>query len=193
MALTEPRPARRSQSAHQAILAAAAEVAAERGYFGATIEEIAARAGTGKQTIYRWWRAKPFLFVELYGVLVPAEAMRVDSGSLRGDLEALLTRLLGFYRDTPAATVLSGLIAEAQSDPAVAEAFDAEIVQARRPILMEPLERGRTRGEIAEHDMAFAADLFTAAVWHRLLLRGERPEPEFIGRLVDRLLGDSQS
>lgn len=189
LAETEPKAPRRSQAAHRAILAAAAEVAAERGYFGATIEEIAARAGTGKQTIYRWWRAKPYLFLELYGALVPMAALRVDTGSLRGDFEALLERLLGFYRETPAAAVLAGLIAEAQSDPALAAAFDARIVKARRPVLSEPLARGLARGEIEESfDRDFAADLFTAGVWHKLLLGGARDEARFAALLVDSLL-----
>ena len=123
---------RRSRASHKAILQAAAEVVRERGYFGASIEEIAARAGTGKQTIYRWWRAKPYLCLELYGLLVPAPALEVDSGSLRGDYEAILRRLLKFYRTTPAAALLSGLIAESQSDPALAEAFQRQIVDQRR-------------------------------------------------------------
>ena len=183
------RPQRRSQAAHDAILAAAAVVAEERGYFGASIEEIAARAGTGKQTIYRWWKAKPYLFLEVYGVLVPLEAMEVDSGSLRGDFEALLTRLLGFYRETPAAAVLSGLIAEAQADPEVAKAFHAHQVRGRREILMAPLGRARARGEIgADFDDDFAADLFTAAVWHRILVRGSRPEPDFVARTAESLM-----
>ena len=183
---------RRSRTSHQAILRAAAEVVHERGYFGASIEEIAARAGTGKQTIYRWWRSKPYLCLELYGLLVPAEALEVDSGSLRGDFEALLRRLLKFYRTTPAAALLAGLIAESQSDPAIAEAFQRQIVEARRHLLTGPLERALVRREIGEDfDMAFAADLFTAAVWHRLLLGGKRPEKRFVAGLLDSILGDA--
>ena len=182
--------ARRSRAAHRAILQAAAEVVRERGYFGASIEEIAARAGTGKQTIYRWWRAKPYLCLELYGLLVPAAALEVDSGSLRGDFEGLLRRLLKLYRTTPAAALLAGLIAESQSDPALAEAFQRRIVGDRRHLLIGPLERARARGEIgARFDMDFAADLFTAAVWHRLLLGGRLPEKRFVAGLVDSMLG----
>ena len=186
---TGPRAVRRSQASHHAILVAAAAVVAEKGYFGASIEEIAARAGTGKQTIYRWWRAKPYLYLELYGLLVPMGALETDRGSLRADLVALLTRLLEHYATTPAAAVLSGLIAEAQSDPAVAEAFDAEIVRARRPLLRDPFLRARARGEIdAGFDIDFAADLFTAAVWHRLLLPQDRPAERFAELLVTSLL-----
>ena len=184
-----PRAVRRSRSAHRAILQAAAEVVRERGYFGASLEEVAARAGTGKQTIYRWWRAKPYLFLELYGLLVPSESLEVDSGSLRRDFETLLRRLLKFYRTTPAAALLSGLVAECQSDPAVAEAFQRQIVDDRRHLLLGPIERARQRGEIdGSFDADFAADFFTAAVWHRLLLGSRRSETRFIKGLVDSML-----
>ena len=129
--------------------------------------------------------------VDTLGVVrVAAADARPD---LRGDFEALLRRLLRFYRTTPAAALLAGLIAESQSDPAVAEAFQRQIVDQRRPLLTGPLERARERGEIgADFDMAFAADLFTAAVWHRLLLGGKRPEKRFVAGLLDSLMGDGR-
>jgi AcrR family transcriptional regulator len=49
---------KRSQESRLAILTAAFELTAELGYAGLTIEGIAARSGTGKQTIYRWWPSK---------------------------------------------------------------------------------------------------------------------------------------
>jgi AcrR family transcriptional regulator len=65
---SKPSPARsgpvRSEAARQSILQATADLLAERGYDHLAIEGIAARAGVGKQTIYRWWSAKSAIVAE---------------------------------------------------------------------------------------------------------------------------------
>lgn len=59
-------PARRSEQSRQAILSAAFDLVAESGYARLTIEAIAARAGVGKQTIYRWWPSKGAVLVDAF-------------------------------------------------------------------------------------------------------------------------------
>ena len=51
-------PHRRNEQARVAVLHAADDLLAERGFAGVTIEGIATRAGVAKQTIYRWWPSK---------------------------------------------------------------------------------------------------------------------------------------
>src|SRR5688572_10283300 len=118
--MTLPTPARRSIRSHEAVLEAAREVAGRRGYGATSIEEIAASAGVGKQTIYRWWPNKAALFIEVYGRLVPSGIVAEDTGDLAGDLAALLAQLSHRYTDTPAGNILSGLIADAQADASIA-------------------------------------------------------------------------
>ena len=75
------RPGRkRSEESRQAILTAAAEMVAEVGYAGLSIEGIAARSGTGKQTIYRWWPSKAAILGEalLEGSLPPIDLPMTD-------------------------------------------------------------------------------------------------------------------
>ena len=55
---------KRSAKCHLAIVESAAALLEEQGYLGFTIEEVAQRAGAGKQTIYRWWGGKPMLALE---------------------------------------------------------------------------------------------------------------------------------
>ena len=59
-------PGRRSESSHRAIVAATQELLVEVGYRELTIEGVAARAGVGKQTIYRWWPSRAALALEAY-------------------------------------------------------------------------------------------------------------------------------
>src|SRR5258708_30734106 len=86
---------RRSAQAHEAVLAAAADIAGRCGYGSATIETIAAQAGVGKQTIYRWWPNKAALFIEGYGRLVPSGLVAGDTRSLTRDFRKPLTKRSG--------------------------------------------------------------------------------------------------
>ncbi|MBA2740523.1 MAG: helix-turn-helix transcriptional regulator, partial [Actinobacteria bacterium] len=66
-----PEPARergrrRSERSHEAIVHATQELLVERGHRELTIEGVAARAGVGKQTIYRWWGSRAELVLEAY-------------------------------------------------------------------------------------------------------------------------------
>jgi AcrR family transcriptional regulator len=181
---------RRSSHSHEAVLAAAADLASRLGYAGAGIEMIAAEAGVGKQTIYRWWPNKAALFIEVYTRLVPASLIADDTGTLAGDLKALLSRLSGLYVGTAAGNILSGLVAEAQTDPAIAAQLRETYVGPRRAILRSVLARAVSRGEIEPvADPDFASDLFSGAVWFRILLGERRLDESFTDQLVNAFLG----
>jgi len=188
-ALSPAPPRRRSPRSHAAVLKAAARLVGRRGYANTAIEEIAAAAGVGKQTIYRWWPNKAALFIEVYGQLVPRDLVAEDTGSIAGDLDSLLRQLSRLYVDTPAGSILSGLIAEAQTDPALALQLSDAYVAPRRIIVRSILERAATRGEIRpQADPDFASDLFSGAVWFRLLLGKRHLDAKFRRRLIDALL-----
>jgi AcrR family transcriptional regulator len=61
----ESSPRRRSEKSRTAIVTATRELLLERGFDGLTIEAVAARAGVGKQTIYRWWPTRPALVADV--------------------------------------------------------------------------------------------------------------------------------
>jgi AcrR family transcriptional regulator len=90
----EPRrPGRpRSEQADQAIIDAALEVFAESGPHGLGIEQVAARAGVGKATIYRRWPGKEDLLLDAIGALhMPLP--QPQGRSVRADLAALVEAL----------------------------------------------------------------------------------------------------
>jgi AcrR family transcriptional regulator len=180
---------RRSALSHEAVIASAAEIAGRRGYGSTAIEDIATQAGVGKQTIYRWWPNKASLFIEVYCKLVPADLGAKDTGSLAGDLESLLKRLSELYVETPAGNILSGLIAEAQTDAELAGQLRDAYVTPRRSILRAILMRAADRGEIQlPQNSDFVSDLFSGAIWFGLLLGKRRLEPAFRRELIEALL-----
>jgi AcrR family transcriptional regulator len=180
---------RRSTRAHEAVLEAACDLAGRRGYASTSIEEIAAAAGVGKQTIYRWWPNKAALFIEVYGRLVPPDLVADDTGTLAGDLDALLTQLSRLYVKTPAGNILAGLIAEAQAAETLAAQLRDAYVNPRRTIVRTIFARAIARGEIAApEDLDFLSDFISSAVWFRLLLGARHLDRGFRHRLVETLL-----
>lgn len=172
----------RSEEAHQAILDATLALLAEVGFSALTVEGVAARAGVGKATIYRRWPSKVPLVVEAFGGLPAFNDF--DTGSLAGDLEAMLRAYLDLFNKTPLATVLPALASERAHDPALAALFNPVLRQRRSP-LMNALERARDRGEIAAGvDLELAADLIVGPIAVRLFFTGRRIQPKMVDPMV---------
>ncbi len=85
-------PRRRSEKSRTAIVTATRELLLERGFDGLTIEAVAARAGVGKQTIYRWWPSRPALVADV--MLEDADKL-LASVNHTGDLAADLVGWVG--------------------------------------------------------------------------------------------------
>jgi len=91
MAAAPRRGRPRSEQARLAILDATGELLLEHGLPGVSMDAVAERAGVSKATIYRWWPSKETLALEaVYRAWSAAEAPQPDTGSLRGDLRAIL-------------------------------------------------------------------------------------------------------
>ncbi|KMO84931.1 TetR family transcriptional regulator [Mycolicibacterium chubuense] len=65
MAVAVTAPRRRSEKSRRAIVTATRELLLDRGFDKLTIEAVAARAGVGKQTIYRWWPSRHALVADV--------------------------------------------------------------------------------------------------------------------------------
>lgn len=183
------RGRRRSERSHEAILAATQELLVERGYRQLTIEGIAARAGVGKQTIYRWWPSKAALVLEAY--LTGAKAVQPPEAhaTTREDVRALLGWLIAVLAEPTGGHVVAGLVGDLQHDPDLAEGFHRDVVPARREAMLAALERGRERGEIsADADLELAVDALHGAVFYRLLLSGEPLDADFADSLAAQAL-----
>src|SRR5580692_8228821 len=97
----------RSAEADRAILAATADLLAERGLAAMSIEEIAARAGVGKATIYRRWSSKGLLALDAFVDSFREQQPQPDTGTLRGDLIAALTSWVRAVTETSMGPMLT--------------------------------------------------------------------------------------
>jgi AcrR family transcriptional regulator len=186
---TAVRGRRRSERSHAAILAATQELLVERSYPELTIEGVAARAGVGKQTIYRWWPSKAALVLEAYLAGSEAVPPPPEGRTVRGDVRALLGWLIAVLAEPTGGRVVAGLVGDLQHDRDLAEGFHRDVVPARREAMLAALERGRERGEIrADADLELAVDALHGAVFYRLLLSGEPLDDAFAERLAEQVL-----
>ena len=180
---------RRSDRCHRAILTAAVELLEEKGYGGISVEAIAARAGVGKQTIYRWWPCKASVVMEAYAERATQNLPLPDTGCVKTDLGELLGQLATVLGSTSTGRALAGLIAEAQTDPHVAQEFRNQMIGCRRSATQTLLQRGIERGELRpDLDLELAIDSLYGPVWYRLLLQHAPLNREFAIALVEQVV-----
>jgi AcrR family transcriptional regulator len=142
------RPGRRPDPAlDEAIQAAVVEVLAADGYGGLTMEDVAAMAGVSKATIYRRWPTKTDLLVSVIDRAAEGTVTPPDSGSLRGDLIALLSALVDFL-DGPGGAARRALLAAATAEPAIAAAFQRGPIARWDAAFDVAFERAAERGEV---------------------------------------------
>jgi AcrR family transcriptional regulator len=165
-----PRGRPRSERSHRAILDAANELLAERGFADLTIDEVAQRAGVGKTTIYRRWSGKGTLVFEAFATDFLSRQPLLDTGSLRGDLIAALRAFIRVVKGTVTGRTLVGLIAEVQRDPDLAEIWRERFVGRVRSQHRLIVDRAIERGEASpDTDPDVVLDLVFGSAYHRLL------------------------
>ena len=183
-------PHRRNEQARLAVLHAADDLLAERGFAGLTIEGIAARAGVAKQTIYRWWPSKVEVLLDTLIEDSQQELIVPDTGSAITDARQYLRRLAAFITDDPAGKVLLALIGEAQHDAAMASVFHTLYLDPRRRSERAMLARGVASGELPpDLDLDRALDALLGPVFYRALVTGGPISAPFTDQLVSEVLG----
>jgi AcrR family transcriptional regulator len=172
---------RRNDAARDAILDAAFRLLTRPGAEGVTIEAIAAEAGVGRQTIYRWWPTKGAVVAEALVRHARSTVPERDTGSLAGDLTAFLTDSFGGLQPDGWSDALREIVAVAQSDEHVARVL-ADFTAARRAALRALLARGQAAGELAaEADLDMLVDMAYGVLYYRLLV-GHAPLDEAAAR-----------
>ena len=184
------RPGRpRSVEADQAIVDAALAVFAEEGFDGLTMEAVAARAGVGKATVYRRYPGKAELVIRAASCLSAAEAPEADTGSLRGDLQAIARNLVHLLTATVAGRCVPELVAALPRCAQLAGEH-RRFIAARRRLTVRAVDRAVARGELpADTDAEIVADLLAGPIFYRHLVMRGRLDTRYADRVVDAVLG----
>jgi AcrR family transcriptional regulator len=187
-----PDPARRSPRAQTAILAAARSLTAEVGYQALTVESIAARAGVGKQTIYRWWPSKGAV---LFDAILAENAdddrhpTLPDTGDLHADLRTVLRAVVANLTDPATDRLNRAVAAEIQADEELAAELVDRLLRPQMHATAERLRRARDAQQLADGaDVEVAVELLYGPLFHRWLLRTAPLDLDYADRIVENVL-----
>ncbi|MET9297650.1 TetR/AcrR family transcriptional regulator [Streptomyces sp. NPDC003077] len=177
----------------EAIRAAVFEELAAVGFARMSVEGIARRAGVGKTAVYRRWRSKLHLVLDVVAALASSGLPSPDTGSLRGDVRMVLEVAAGALRHPMAAQIVPDLLAEAARTPELSDALKTALHDSQESVAAAVLSRAVARGEVPPGtDTRLALDLLTGPLyWRLLVVRDELPAgylDELAGAVV-RALG----
>jgi AcrR family transcriptional regulator len=154
-----------------------------------SIERVARTAGVGKATIYRRWRGKEELFVDVLRAAEPPDPV-LPGTSMRDDLVVLLEAVRRRGLANRSSAILHNVFAQMKSSPKIWDAYHANVVTPRRRILADVLRRGQGDGELrADVDIDVIGDLVFGPMLVRTIMRPDSPLPEDLAEvMVDTVL-----
>src|SRR3954465_7487506 len=158
-----------------------------RGYTSLTLDELAVRSGVAKTTILRRWPSKAAVAAAGVERLALQSVEVPDSGTLEGDLRALLHGA----RDTfvrGRGQFVARLLREAGHHPEITDLLDA-VLHPRRQGYRRVLARAIARGELDPSvDQELLIDMLIGPVWTRLLITRDPITREYVDAIVQMVL-----
>lgn len=170
----------------EAIRAAVFEELAAVGYARTSIEGIARRAGVGKTAVYRRWRSKLHLVLDLVSAIAVQGLPAPDTGSLEGDLRLLYELTSRALRHPVASQIIPDLQAEAARNPEIADAMQKALREGQEGVASGIVAAAEQRGELRSGiDPDLALDLISGPLyWRSVVIRNPKLPKGYLGSLA---------
>lgn len=179
----------RSEASKIAILNATIDLLEKSGYPNLTIEAIAAHAGVGKATIYRWWVNKAFLVLDAFLMTTDTHLHFLEKTSIWENFRQQLYSLANVLNGPLGQTVVA-LVAESSDDSEFAKTFYNHYLKPRREDAKVILDRAIAQKEIQTTiNTDIVADMLYGPVYFRILVYKKKVDSQFIDTLVDQVMG----
>lgn len=188
-----PAASRRSERSRQAILSATRELVSEMGYGKVSIEAIAARAGVGKQTIYRWWPSKGAVIFDAFLALSEdahgQETALPDTGDLEADLKLVLRATVAEFADPDFERPIRALNTEIINDIDLAAQYREKLAAPVDEIKKVRLRSAQKAGQLdPDADLDLVLEFLYAPLFQRWLLRSGPLTAAYADSLVETTL-----
>jgi AcrR family transcriptional regulator len=184
---------KRGVALEDAIREAAYAELTEVGYTAFSVEGVAARARTGKASIYRRWPTKQHLVMDALCAELPTPAqcgmdLELDDSVTTFDALRMIASAIGRVITSPAGDAMRAIKCEAAADPELAQLIDERFQAPRREFLLQLLRRGVARGEVRPGaDTALVADVVPAVLSHRVILQREPLTEHDITAVIEQI------
>lgn len=185
---------KRGAALEDAILEAAYAELTEVGYHAFSVEGVAARAQTGKASIYRRWSTKQELVLDVLTQRLPTpEACGIspvmDDSVTTEDALRQVAQAISRVLNSPAGDAMRAIKCEAYSDPELARLVDDRFQAPRRAAMIGLLERGVARGEVRpDAATAMVADVLPAVLAHRIVLQREPVTAADLTEVIEQVM-----
>lgn len=170
------RPGGRTARVRAAVLQAAGDVLAERGFAHLDLADVARRAEVGKTTVYRRWGSVTGLVADLLADMAEQSLPREETGSALGDLRANALLVQRTLADPRQGALCRAVIAAATCDERTAEAlrrFHDVRVAEWAPCVEQAVQRGELPLGTDAKEVVRAV---SAPLYHALLTTGTTPD-----------------
>lgn len=153
---------RRSDARPRELIAAALRLFAERGFAGTRLEDVAARAGVSKATVYLYFESKEKLFEAVVRATISPSLSQLEGlvDAFEGptpDLVRTVQRLIEAALDGALPAIAKMIIAESGNFPELARFWGDAVIQHGVKVIQRIVRRGIERGEFREVDPALVA------------------------------------
>ena len=186
-----PKLDERVRRSRAAVLKVTAELMFERGFGGASVDEISRRSGVAKTTIYRHWPTRADLMRDACSRIGTPMAVP-DTGSFEGDLMALMTKLAGLLRSAKWSSVLPSVLDAAERDPQIAKMY-SRLQEGYSAPIQFVLERAVQKGALPKNtDVALLIAALTGPLFYRRWFSREPLTDAFAKQIVRQVIGQDR-
>jgi AcrR family transcriptional regulator len=170
------------------VLTATLDLLTEAGLGGLTFDEVAKRSGVAKTTIYRHWPNRNALIIDACLRMTNDDDEPPDTGSLEGDVKAILTNLAELLVTARWSSILPSIVDAAERDPEIAEVH-SRLQRWHAAPLRAVLERAALRGEIPpEVDLSAIAAALRGPLYFRRWFSRDPINDSFVNLIVQTVL-----
>lgn len=132
-----------------AIVTAALDVLADRGFARFTVEEVAMLAGVGKASIYRRFADKDALITHALDHINDDLPPIPDEGTVKDRLAIMMDRVRRSIPDSHAGRIMQHVLGESGESPQLVTEFYRRVIEPRRHRIRSVLVEGKAAGELA--------------------------------------------